>query len=194
MNADKIIHYCEIIYRKFFLLLMAFAATSLLPSLYLLKSSYLLWKTKFENINKFLDIVTFLGVPIVLSIISLIWMKRQANDSANNIVEIEPVNNEYLPIYLGYIFVSVSIPNPEKGQVYWLIFIVIYLLIVIFVTFSQSLSFNPILILFGYGYYRIKTQNGVKVFLVTCRKIDKCRNNYNFDNLSKITELFYMER
>ncbi len=122
------------------------------------------------------------------------WMKKQANDSANNIVEIEPVNNEYLPIYLGYIFVSVSIPNPAKGQVYWLIFIVIYLLIIIFVTFSQSLSFNPIFILFGYGYYRIKTQNGVKVFLVTCRKIDKNRNNYNFDNLSKITELFYMER
>ncbi len=172
---------------------MAIAATSLLPSLYLLKCSYSIWSTNFEFFNRILDILTLLGIPFILSLVCLKWMKCQAEDSATEVKEIEPVNNEYLPIYLGYIFVSLSIPNPGSGQVDWLILLIIYVIVVVFVRLSQSFSFNPIFIVFGYGYYRIKTNQRVKVFIVTKRKINKNGSNKVFNKLSKVSELFYID-
>ena len=193
MNSDAIIQSFENLYRKIFLLVMAIAATSLLPALYLLKCSYSIWSTNFAFLNRILDIITILGIPFLLSWVCLKWMKCQAKDSATEVKEIEPVNNEYLPIYLGYIFVSLSIPNLGSGQVDWIILIIIYVLVVVFVRLSQSFSFNPIFIAFGYGYYRIKTNQRVKVFIVTKRKINKNGSNKVFYKLSKVSELFYID-
>lgn len=184
----------EKFYRGAFYFLMALASTSLLPAIYLLKSRYVLWNTKYSCINKPLDVITYLGVPLVMSIVALFWMKSQAKDSINNDIKvISPVNHEYLPVYLGYIFVSLSMPNPSTGVVDWTLLVIVYMLICLFVTCSKTLCFNPLFILFGYGYYQVTTNNGVKVFVLTLRSIRKAGDSPTFPHLRKVNEMVYID-
>lgn len=184
----------EKLYRILSWFFMAVAATSLLPAVYFIKNSTHLWNSGIDGVDAGLDLLVFLGVPVLLSIVSLYWMKHQAADSITyDIDEISPVNNDYLPVYLGYIFVSMGIPASASGGVDWTNLIVVYCMVCLFVAFSKSLCFNPIFILFGYGYYRVKTKNNVKVFVITKRKVRKSENRLSFPNLRKINELVYLD-
>lgn len=184
----------ERIYRTICHFIMALASTSLLPAIYFIKSGVKVLHTPCQCINMVLDIVLFLGVPIVLSVLSLKWMRAQGKDSINNCVsEITPVNHEYLPVYLGYIFVSLSMPNTQSGGILWMTLIVVYLLICLFVTCSKTLCFNPIFIVFGYGYFQVTTNNGVKVFVMTKKTIRKGGEKPTFPHLRKVNELVYID-
>lgn len=175
--------------------IIALASTSLLPAIYFIKSEVKLFHTRCECINMVLDLAALLGVPIALSVLSLMWMKAQSKDSINNDVsEITPVNHEYLPVYLGYIFVSLSMPNTQNGGIQWMTLIVVYLLICLFVTCSKTLCFNPIFIVFGYGYYQVTTGNGVKVFVITKATIRKGGVKPTFPHLRKVNELVYVDK
>lgn len=184
----------EPIYRLVCHFLMALASTSLLPAIYLIKSKYRIFQMESECHNWILDFLFYIGIPILISLLSLWWMKSQSDDSINKeVTEITPVNHEYLPVYLGYIFVSLSMPNPYDGQADWKLLIIIYLFISLFVTCSKTLCFNPIFIVFGYGYYQITTSNGVKVFVMTRKTIRKASTNLTFPNLKKVNELVYVD-
>lgn len=183
------------VYRTICHFILALASTSLLPAVYFIKSGVKVCHTPCEGINFALDLLLYLGVPVVLSILSLLWMKAQSKDSINNGVnEITPVNHEYLPVYLGYVFVSLSMPNTASGGVEWMTLSVVYLLICLFVTCSKTLCFNPIFIVLGYGYYQVTTNNGVKVFVMTKRTIQKGGEKPTFPHLRKVNELVYIEK
>lgn len=184
----------EKIYRGGMHFFMALTSTSLLPAIYFIKSGCELWNLDCEWLGKLLDIVTYIGVPVLMSFISLSWMKSQSDDSINQGVgEIAPVNHDYLPVYLGYIFVSLSMPTLPSGNIDWITLLVVYLLICLFVTCSRTLCFNPIFILFGYGYYQVKTKNGVKVFVITKQEIRKGSESPTFPNLKKVNEMVYID-
>lgn len=190
----KVVMVMERIYRAICHFIMALASTSLLPAIYFIKSGVVVFNTQCQCVNTVLDLVILLGVPVVLSVFSLIWMRTQGKDSINNgVSEITPVNHEYLPVYLGYIFVSLSMPNTQAGGIQWMTLIVVYLLICLFVTCSKTLCFNPIFIVFGYGYYQVTTSNGVKVFVMTKRAIRKSGGNPTFPHLRKVKELVYID-
>lgn len=176
------------------MLFLSVASTSLLPAIYLLKSSYQIveWGQEYSMI---INAGLYLLVVVVLSCLSLLWIKYRANDSINNdTIEIKPVNNEYLPIYLGYIFVSLSMPNPASGQIDVTLLIMIYIMICLFVTCSKSLCFNPVFVIFGYGYYLVNTASNTKVFVITKRKIGKNNKNISFPHLTKINEIVYFDK
>lgn len=184
----------EKLYRGGMHFFMALASTSLLPAIYFIKSGYVLWSLDCEWLAKTLDIASYIGVPVIMSLISLSWMKSQSDDSINQgVSEIAPVNHDYLPVYLGYIFVSLSMPTLPSGNIDWITLFVVYLLICLFVTCSRTLCFNPIFILFGYGYYQVKTRNGVKVFVITKKEIRKGGESPTFPNLKKVNEMVYID-
>ena len=164
----------ERIYRGVCYFIMALASTSLLPAIYFIKSGYKVWNTPCSNLNLLLDLLIYIGIPVLVSLLSLWWMRFQSKDSIrSDVKEITPVNHEYLPVYLGYIFVSLSMPNLNSGGIDWITLSVVYFLICLFVTCSKTLCFNPIFIVFGYGYYQVTTKNGVRVFVITNRRITK---------------------
>lgn len=172
---------------------MALASTSLLPAIYFIKIRLKVFSTPCDSLNGCLDLLLFLGIPLLLSLFSLFWMKKQSDDSIKNEAEeIAPVNHEYLPVYLGYIFVSLSLPTTCSGEIDWLSLTVVYSLICLFVTFSRTLCFNPLFIIFGYGYYQVTTQNRVKVFVITKRRIKKGEKP-SFINLHKVNELVFID-
>jgi len=173
---------------------MALASTSLLPAIYFIKIGCEVFQTKIGTINKLLDLLMFLGVPVFLSWCSLLWMKSQGADSINDgVQEIAPVNHEYLPVYLGYIFVSLSMPTLSSGGIDWATLSVVYLLVCLFVTCSKTLCFNPLFIIFGFGYYQITTTNGVKIFVITKKTIRKGDKGISFPHLRKVNELVYLD-
>ena len=184
----------ERIYRSICHFIMALASTSLLPAIYFIKSEVEMFHTQCKCINTVLDLMLLLGIPVVLSVFSLLCMRAQGKDSINTgVSEITPVNHEYLPVFLGYIFVSLSMPNTQAGGIQWMTLIVVYLLICLFVTCSKTLCFNPIFIVFGYGYYQVTTNNGVKVFVMTKRTIRKGGKKPTFPHLRKVNELVYID-
>lgn len=192
---ERLISLLERLLQILIMLFHGIASTILLVAFYFIKSSYII-----INVDKpygpLLNYITYIIFTFILSGISLLMMlKISSNDSINNnVIEITPVNNEYLPIYLGYIFVSLGIPNSSEGCIDWITLLMVYVFITLFVTFSRSLCFNPIFVIFGYGYYSVKTQRGVKVFIITRKKINKNDLNPNFHHLRKITELIYIEK
>ena len=93
-------------YRFIWHFFMALSSTALLPAIYFIKIGCRVWHFRSDTLSLIFDILLYLGIPLIMSLISLFWMKNQSDDSINNGVnEIAPVNHEYLPIYLGYIFV-----------------------------------------------------------------------------------------
>ena len=83
-----------------------------------------------------------------------------------NVVSIDHANNSFLPSYLGYFFVALSIPN-------WETLAFVYAVLFVFTFLSQALYFNPLFLLFRYEFYNIKTQSGVAIFLISRRSYKK---------------------
>lgn len=177
---DKLI---ERLYRLF----LTFNSTYLIVVVFLVKERYYL--VLLEELNCiYVSWCLFILFPVVLTYISFCVARKLPKDavSAEEVVEIELANNNFLPTYLGYFFVSLSINDiPTLIVVYGIIFVFTYL--------SQTLYFNPIFLLFKYHFYFLKTSQNKKIFLITKKEIKKPReagfnrlrriNNYTFINI-----------
>lgn len=101
-------------------------------------------------------------VPIVLTGLSIVlsrWLSKDAFEEGD-LVSIGHANNSFLPSYLGYFFVALSVPNESTlGFVYATLFL--------FTFKSQALYFNPLFLLYGYSFYDAETRNGTSIFLIT---------------------------
>lgn len=126
-------------------------------------------------------------IPLLLTLIwTLIAEKTFSVDSLNGeCFDIEEVNNDFLPNYLGYFFIGIGVDNIK-------VLIMMYLIIFFFTLLSQRKLFNPLLLLLGYKYYDVTTSNGVKVFLIAKKEI-RDTSNISFDNLRRINNLSYID-
>lgn len=191
------VRFLEFLFRIMFRMLLSISSTSLLPVIYLVKSSIYLVELEepFAQYNMIINIFIYLIIVFMLFGVSLFLITKMDNDSINNeIKDIKNVDNEYLPIYLAYFFVALSIPTEHVLNQDLALMIFIYTLICVFLISSKTLSFNPIFIIFGYSYYLVKTQNGKNIFVLTRKKIGKNSNNISFPNLRKISEIEYYDK
>jgi hypothetical protein len=150
-----------------FRVLLTINATSMLIIIYLIKSGVVfdtpgcLVRVIGEIPNWFFYILYCLP-PIALTWLSILlskWLPR-CSFNRGDVVEIGYANNNFLPSYLGYFFVALSIPNVET-----LLFV--YGILAAFTFLSQALYFNPLFLVFGYQFYNLKTKNGAEVFLIS---------------------------
>nr|WP_262502317.1 hypothetical protein [Pseudomonas lundensis] len=109
-----------------------------------------------------LSYALYLAVPIVLTGLSLKLSRRLGSDTfqLGQVVSIEHANNSFLPSYLGYFFVALSINSFQT-----LVFV--YLILFIFTYRSQALYFNPLFLLYGYEFYNVSTSSHVTLFLIS---------------------------
>lgn len=140
--------------------LLTFNATSLLLLIYWVKSVAI--SSMVSGWWMYAIPVVLLAVPITLTAISIRLTRRLSADSfpAGSVESVSPASNIFLPSYLGYFFVALSVPNVPS-----LIFV--YILLVLFTYFSQALYFNPLFLLFGYNFYNIRTHDGLEAFLIS---------------------------
>ncbi|WP_205601849.1 hypothetical protein [Gracilibacillus thailandensis] len=152
----------------------------------------------------FVSYTLYFCLPIIFTFISLLLAKSLANDSLekteknikiengrektikiSKIIEVEQANNAFLPSYLGYFFVALSVPYFET-----LIFV--FLVLFLFTFFSQTLYFNPLFLLFGYHFYYLTTINKTRIFLIT-RKSLKNPDDINLPKLRRINDFTFID-
>ena len=164
-----------------FRFLLTVNATSWMLVIYATKEKWTLY-----NIPAWFFSITILLVPVLLSLVSIKISKYLSSDSLNGCEEFGLADNEFLPVYLGYFFLSVSISdNMTMGILYIIVFIFTYL--------SQTQYFNPIFLLFGYHYYHILTPQGTRIFVIAKGAVIRNKENISFHNLRRINNTTYIE-
>lgn len=159
-----------------FRVLLTFNATSLLVIIFLVQKgitlghflggvNYLGWTVALPNAVSYLF---YLAIPILSTGLSIWLSKCLGKDKfkAGEVASIEHANNSFLPSYLGYFFVALSIGNWET---LWFVYGVLF----VFTLLSQALYFNPLFLLFGYEFYNITTRNGTAIFLISRERYKK---------------------
>jgi len=124
-------------------------------------------------------------VPIILSFASILMTLLFDKDTLEQCDELQEVNNSFLPTYLGYFFVGLGIDKVQH-----LAFV--YLIIFVFTFVAHTQYFNPLLLLFGYRFYDIKSEAGTRVFVISKRKFRNAKEA-SFSNLRRINDTTYID-
>jgi len=178
----------------FFRLFLTFNATSLILVVFLVKE-----EVTVNNLGPYLEClpslvsyVIYFLIPVIFTFLSVLLAKGLGDDSIEKeentnspITEIEQANNAYLPSYLGYFFVALSVPFYDT-----LIFI--FAILFIFTFLSQTLYFNPLFLFFGFHFYYLTTENNIKIFLIT-KRILKDPKDLDFPELKRINDFTFIE-
>lgn len=150
-----------------FRLLLTFNATSLLVIVFLVQKGFSLGHffpdcAHLANSPNAISYVGYLLVPITFTGLSILLSPCLGRDSfeKGQITSIEHANNSFLPSYLGYFFVALSVTNWES---LWFVYGVLF----VFTFLSQALYFNPLFLLFGFSFYNVTTKNNAVVFLIS---------------------------
>lgn len=131
--------------------------------------------------------VLLLVIPVVMSL-TTIWISKLIEpEELSGCEEFALADNEFLPTYLGYFFVSLSISNITT-------MVILYIIVFIFTFLSQTQYFNPIFLLFGYHYYHILTPQGSRIFVIAHGKVMRNKKNILFCNLRRINDTTFLER
>lgn len=126
-------------------------------------------------------------IPVVLSLVLILLSGIFEPDSIQSCKECVLADNEFLPVYLGYFFVALSIGDKTT-------LIYIYVIVFVFTFLTQTQYFNPAFLLFGYHFYYVTTMHGTRVFIITRGKVIRNGNNAEFLNLRRINNTTYICR
>lgn len=165
-------------------LLLTFNATSLILVVYFIKEQYY-----FDCLDKFPLWVSYIACmlfPVVTTGINLLLKKFLSYDSIEKQpLNIEQANNSFLPSYLGYFFVALSV---SKTETLWFIYFILF----IFTFCSQAMYFNPIFLIFRYQFYNVTTADNIKIFLISRKQI-KTTKELVFPTLKRINNFTFID-
>jgi len=171
-------------------MLLTFNATSLILVIFLIKEektiNYL--NQRLINLPDLVSYLFYFTIPVFLTYISILISKflGNANVTKGSIVEVENANNAFLPSYLGYFFVALSVNNSET-----LVFV--FLILFVFTFLSQTLYFNPLFLIFGYHFYNISTKNKARLFIISKNEINKV-DDVEFPKLKRINNFTFIDK
>lgn len=176
-----------------FRILLTFNATSLLLIVYLVQKDYTLGKLLPEcgfllNLPNAISYLAYFVILVLFTGLSILLSSKLGRDSfkKGDVESIDHANNSFLPSYLGYFFVALSIGSWET---LWFVYAVLF----VFTFLSQALYFNPLFLLFGYEFYNIKTKNGTAIFLISSKKY-KRPNEIEISTAYRINNYTFIER
>lgn len=163
--------------KMFVQMIFTVAATFWICVVYFVRSVFEDTNSQFYENYKLLIFMVF--IPVLLSAFSLLLSKKFSDENMTNIKSFSLADNEFLPVYLGYFFVGLSINSFE-------VLVFIYALMLVFAYLSKSNYFNPLFILFGFHFYHIETIGGSRIFLIKKGKVSKSSNE--IENLKRIND------
>lgn len=100
---------------------------------------------------------------------------------------IELANDAYLPSYLGYFFVALSIPTKDPITLCF-VFTVLFL----FIFCSQALYYNPLFLILGYKFYYVTNSRKMKIFIISKREI-RTVDTVTLKNLKRINDYTFID-
>ena len=102
--------------------------------------------------------ITALSLNFIIKKLDKIKFKKK------QISSFEQANDFYLPIYLGYAFVAISLPT-------WKSFLLFFLLMLILLSKTRFFYFNPLFLILGYKFYFIDNVDKSKMLLITKKEV-----------------------
>lgn len=163
-----------------FRFLLTLNATLWMIVVYALKAEW-----TYQSIPAWGIALLILCLPILLSALSIGISSKLGSDSIHGCSECSLADQEFLPVYLGYFFISLSVPDD-------ITMLFLYIIVFVFTFISQTQYFNPIFLLFGYHYYHVLTPQGTKVFVIARGKVIRNKSYLAFDNLRRINDTTYI--
>lgn len=157
-------------------------ATSWMVVIYGIKEQWSLWVLPDWGTG-----LALLLIPIVLSLVSIALSGSFGRDGMRSCQECVLTDHEFLPVYLGYFFVALSINN-------CMTLCFVYAIVFVFTFLTQTQYFNPIFLLFGYHFYHITTEQGTKAFLLAKGKVIRNAKDVEFTDLRRINDTTYISR
>lgn len=166
-------------------IILTLSATLLLPVIYFIDK-----KAKIPFLNEYNEIISYvimLLIPLGLTWLCIFLKRWLSYDTIESSLQnVELANNSFLPSYLGYFFVALSISNINT-------LIYVYILVFLFTFRSRALYFNPIFLLFGYHFYYVLVENDtIKIFLIS-KRIIRIPRTVKLINLRRINDFTYMD-
>ncbi len=177
-----------------FRLFLTFNSTSLIIVVYLIKMGVTIRfvPSCLMIIPNYVSYIIYILISVLLTFISLLLSKYLDFDSVESekgvsaVKAIELANNSFLPSYLGYFFVALSVPNFETLSF-------VFAILFVFTFLSQTLYFNRMFLLFGFHFFlNLTTHNDTRVFLITKKKL-KNPNTINFPSLKRINDFTFID-
>ena len=169
--------------KLFYKILLSLNSIMLLVVIYLVKEK--IWLQYIEKYSICIYVLTLLGITLICILVAN-FLRTDVLEGG--IVGVEMANDSYLPSYLGYFFVALSIPSNDlltMGFVFAILFV--------FTFYSQTMYYNPLFLLFGYRFYYITKKNNMKIFVITRRKILNTEN-LSFNNLKRINAFTFIDK
>lgn len=164
-------------------LLLTFNATSWMGIIYIIKVKWTI-----GSLPSWIIGIMLLIMPILLSAVSIVLTRFLGTESSvGNCQEFSLADGEFLPIYLGYFFVSVGVSEHFT-------MLIVYLIVFVFTFLSQTQYYNPMFLLFGYHYYHISTEAGTKVFVIKKGPVIRNIKDLTFSNLRRLNDSTFIER
>ncbi|TGM09647.1 hypothetical protein EHQ86_00335 [Leptospira yasudae] len=177
-----------------FRLFLTFNATSLILVVYLVKEQKVInsYSCYLVNLPHSVSYALYFVIPVLLTFLSLLLSSKLTDDNIeaekgkSAIREVEQANNAYLPSYLGYFFVALSVPHNDT-----LVFV--FAILFLFTFLSQTLYFNPLFLVFGYHFYYLTTETNIKIFVIS-KRILKNPDGLIFPNLKRINDFTFIDK
>ncbi len=168
--------------KRLYRILLDCNAISLFLVVYLIKEHKSIMLMKLD-----ISYAIYLAVILVFTGFCLVLSKRLPTETiSGGIKEVELADSTYLPSFLGYFFVALSITNRKT-------LVAMAVIIFIFTYYSQTLYFNPLFLIFGYKFYYITMENGMKLFVLSKKKI-KSTKGLEFSYLKRINDYTFIDR
>lgn len=170
----------EVLYK----LLLTLNSTSFILVVYLIqKEHYLIF---LERQPLWMSHLFFALAPVLLTWFSLLMKRLLSADSIEcEITDAELANHSFLPSYLGYFFVALSVNRLET-------MVFVYVILFLFTYLSQTIYFNPLFLCFGYHFYYITTGENVRHFIIS-RKVIRTTKGLSFPRLRRINSFTYID-
>lgn len=135
------------------------------------------------------SIVIYCIISLLLAQLCILVAGKLSKDSIEGgITEVELENESYLPSYLGYFFVALSIPDGE-----YFTLAIIFAILFVFLFPSNHLYYNPLFLILGYNYYTITNKNKKKILIISKNKINNS-GDVCFNDLRRINEFTFIDK
>lgn len=170
--------------------LLTFIALSLAGIIFLIKNEITIPFDRLFSVYEvpnWISYFIYFFLYVVSALGTLQYTRLLGSDqfSKGSIIESELSNDTYLPVFLGCFFVALSI---EKFDV----FAYVFGFISVFIFFSRAAYFNPFYFLFGFRFYSMKTNENVKIMVLTKRSC-KIPREISFKNIKRFNNYTFID-
>ncbi|RDU57922.1 hypothetical protein [Helicobacter sp. MIT 99-5507] len=192
----------ELFLKIFYYLYVAVAITPF-AIIFILKNSEIKISIEIWDyvVNNYLIILIIFAISLFLSWLYIVVVQQCYKDTQSEQIcstEIEIAEPKYIPIYITYFVIALSIPYSQENSIHgWILFSITYLFIWFLILKGKFSFFNPYLLICGFNFYEATIDSKrseyarYKIFLISKQVI---KNIKQHDSLIRLNDFTYLDK